>query len=118
MAYSEFLADRIRQVFKEKKVHFEEKKMMGGLCFLVDSKMCAGVVAESLMARIGPEMHASTLGKSGCREMDFTGRAMKGYVFVDPEGIDKDLELAEWLQMCLDFNPAAKASKKRGGNGN
>ncbi len=47
---------------------------------------------------------------------DFTGRAMKGYVFVDPEGIDEDHELAEWLQMCLGFNPAAKASKKKGGN--
>lgn len=112
MAYSEYLADRIRQDLKDKRVVFEEKKMMGGLCFLVDGKMCAGVVAESLMARIGPEAHDLALGKKGCREMDFTGRPMKGYVFVDSEGIDTDKDLAEWLQLCIDFNPKAKASKK------
>lgn len=113
MAYSEFLADSIRQIFKEKQTAFEEKKMMGGLCFLVDDKMCAGVHEERLMARIGPEVYAKALARKGCREMDFTGRSMKGYVFVDPEGTDSDTELETWVQWCLDFNPIAKSSKKK-----
>ena len=113
MAYNEFLADRIRHVFNEKRTPFEEKKMMGGLCFLVDHKMCAGVVGDKLMGRIGPTLYEEALTKTGCRQMDFTGRPMQGYVFVEPEGIDSDKDLEYWVQLCLDFNPKAKASKKR-----
>ncbi len=113
MAYNEFLADRIRRVFQEKRTPFEEKKMMGGLCFLVDGKMCAGVVNDMLMGRIDPAIYEASLTKKGCREMDFTGRPMKGYVFVEPEGIDAEQDLEYWVQLCLDFNPKAKASKKK-----
>jgi len=113
MAYDENLADRIRNVFNERRIHFEEKKMMGGWCLLVDDKMCIGVVKNSLMARIDPEIHAETLTRPGCREMDFTGRPMKGFVFVDPEAVDLDQDLEDWVQMCLDFNPKARASKKK-----
>lgn len=112
MPFSEHLADRIRQTFKEKRVVFEEKKMMGGLCFMVDGKMCAGVTNESLMARIDPEIYQEALQKSGAREMDITGRPMKGFIFVGPDGIDREEDLSNWLQLCLDFNPKAKASKK------
>lgn len=113
MAYSELLADRIRQLFHEKQTAFEEKKMMGGLCFLVDDKMCVGVHEERLMARLDPEIYEDALKRKGCREMDFTGRPMKGYVFVDSEGTDTDTELDSWVQLCLDFNPKAKSSKKK-----
>lgn len=113
MAYDEFLADRIRRYFSEQGTPFEEKKMMGGLCFLVDGKMCAGVVQNRLMARIGPEAYPVALERPGCREMDFTGRPMKGYVFVEPEGLDSDEDLEHWLGLCLAFNPQAKASRKR-----
>ena len=113
MAYNEHLADRIRQYFHEKKVGYEEKKMMGGLCFMVDNKMCVGVHTEDLMGRIGPEAYESALDKKGCRKMDFTGREMKGFVFVDPEGTDLEADLEEWLDMCLDYNPLAKSSKKK-----
>ena len=112
MAYDNFLADRIRSVLKDKKVPFTEKKMMGGLCYLVDDKMCIGIVKDNLMARIDPGIYDDSLLRKGCREMDFTGRPMKGFIFVEPEGIDMDEDLDYWVQLCLDFNPKAKSSKK------
>ncbi|MGI9542667.1 MAG: TfoX/Sxy family protein [Cyclobacteriaceae bacterium] len=113
MAYDEHLADRVRSYFQGKKIHSEEKKMMGGLCFMVDNKMCVGVDKNRLMARIGPEVYDQALAKAGCQPMDFTGRPLKGFVFVEPEGIDLEDDLGYWLQLCLDFNPKAKASKKK-----
>lgn len=113
MAYDEFLADRIRQYLQEENTVFEEKKMMGGLCFMVAGKMLAGVTNDSLMARIGPDAWSSALERKGCREMNFTGRSMKGFVFVDPEGLATDQDLAHWLRLCLDYNPIAKASRKK-----
>ena len=113
MAYNEFLADRVRQILHDKKVDYAEKKMFGGLCFMVDDKMCIGVEKERLMARVGPDAYEQALEKSGCREMDFTGRPMRGYVFVDPEGVDMDSDLEYFVQLCIDFNPLAKSSKKK-----
>jgi len=113
MAYDEFLADRVRQILKEKRTAFDEKKMMGGLCFMVDGKMCLGIEKNKLMARIGTERYEEALSKKGCTEMDFTGRPMKGYVYVEPGAIDQDSHLEYWLQLCLDFNPKAKSSKKQ-----
>ena len=113
MPYDEFLAERIRRVFQEKGIQFTEKKMMGGICYLVDDKMCAGVTNNNLMARIGPEAYEEGLAKNGAKPMDFTGRPMKGFVFVEPEGIDMGGDLADWIQMCLDYNPKAKSSKKK-----
>ncbi len=119
MAYSEYLADRIRQLLNEKGVNFFEKKMMGGLCFMVNEKMCCGIHFDKkremdlLMARIGEDASGKALEKEGCLPMDFTGRPMKGYVFITPDGIDMEEDLDYWLQLCLDFNPMAKASKKK-----
>jgi TfoX/Sxy family transcriptional regulator of competence genes len=113
MAYDEFLEERIDRILSEKKVLFEAKKMMGGLCYLIDGKMCTGIIKDHLMARIGPDTYESALVKPGCKPMDFTGRSMKGYVFVGAEGIAGDDDLADWVQQCLDFNPLAKASKKK-----
>ncbi len=113
MAYDEFLADRIRNTLKDKRIPFEEMKMMGGLCFMVDEKMCMGIVKGKLMARVGPEVYENVLAMKGSNKMDFTGRPMKGYVFVEPEGIDMDEDLQYWVQLCLDFNPMAKSSKKK-----
>ncbi len=119
MAYDEFLADRSRQILRQKSIAFEEKKMMGGLCFMVDGKMCFGMHIDKhtntslLMARIGQEHYENALKKEHCKEMKFTGRPMKGYVHVTEEGIDSDGDLEYWVQLCLDFNPLAKSSKKR-----
>lgn len=112
MAYDEYLADRIRIILK-RKTGFEEKKMMGGLCFMVDDKMCVGVVNDNLMARVDPSKYESLLKQKGAKEMDFTGKPMKGFIFIHPEGIDMENDLEFWIEECLEFNPRAKSSKKR-----
>ena len=112
MAYDKHLADRIGAVLKRKHLRFEEKSMMGGLCFMINSKMCMGISKEKLMARIDPREYEKALAKKGCREMDFTGRPIKGFVFVEPEGINSDDDLEEWVQLCLDYNSKAKRSTK------
>ena len=113
MAYDEHLADRINTVLKSKKVRFEAKKMMGGLCYMVNGKMTVGIVKESLMIRIDPELMESSLKKPGVRHMDFTGKILKGFLLVDPTGIDMYDDLEYWIQLCLEFNPRAKSSRKR-----
>ncbi len=113
MAYDLYLADRIKRILQEKHIHFEEKKMMGGLCFMVDDKMCLGVEKNNLMARIGEENRDLAFSKLGCREMNFTGRPMKNFVFVSPDAIDMDEELDFWVSLCLQYNPFAKSSKKK-----
>lgn len=112
MAYNEILAERVRQILAHKKLPMEEKKMMGGLTFMVNGKMCVGISKDDLMARIAPEVYQDALSKKGCRPMDFTGKPMKGFVFIDPQGTGSDKELENWVQLALDFNSRAKASKK------
>ena len=113
MAYNELLADRLRQALHDRKVHFEEKKMMGGLTFMVDDKMCVGIIKEELMCRIDPESEAEALKAAEARPMDFTGRPMKGYIMVSAIGVDSDADLSDWVQLALDYNPKAKSSKKK-----
>lgn len=113
MAYDEFLAERIRLVFRQKQVPYEEKKMMGGIVFMVDDKMCAGVVKNEMMCRLDPEFFEEALTLKGCRRMDFTGSSMIGFVFIKPDGIDLDSDLEFWIDRCLEFNPKAKSSKKK-----
>lgn len=113
MAYNEYLQERIDLILNEKNVQYYSKKMMGGLVYMVDEKMCVGIVKDNLMARVDPEEFQELLKREGAREMDFTKRPMKGYVFVDPEGIDFDRDLEFWIDKCLEFNPKAKSSKKR-----
>ncbi len=119
MAYDEYLGDRIRQTLHDKQTHFTELKMMGGLCFKVDHKMLCGIhigkkYGDSLlMARIGASAYEKEIVKAVCLPMDFTGRPMKGYVFVTTDGFDTDNDLSYWIDLCLAFNPMAKASKKK-----
>lgn len=119
MAYDEYVAERIKRELKIKKVTFEELKMMGGLCIKVDGKMLCGILPQKhkdgnlLMARIGDVAYEEALKKPNVLEMDFTKRPMKGFVFIKPEAFDLDEDLSYWIQKCLDFNPLAKASKKK-----
>ena len=110
MAYSEYLADRVRHSLKENKTSFEEKKMFGGLCWFVDEKLCVGAFKEELLVRIAPEDQNKYLTKGDCRLMD---ESMKGFLYVSPDGIDMDDDLDKWIKRCLEFNPRAKASKKK-----
>ena len=104
MAYDENLADRIRNFLQNDHVLFNEKKMMGGLTFMVNGKMCVGIVKNDLMARIGKINYESAIKKPGCRQMDFTGKPMKGYVFLEPKAIDMDSEFEYWIDLSLEFN--------------
>jgi TfoX/Sxy family transcriptional regulator of competence genes len=113
MPYDERLATRVRVFLERRQVAYEAKSMMGGLCFMVDGKMCVGIAGERLMARIDPAMEAEALARPGCAPMDFTGRPMKGFVFISPEGTRTPEQLAAWLDLTLAFNPKARASKKR-----
>jgi hypothetical protein len=113
MAYDEYQEERINRILKEKKVDFYTKKMMGGLCYMMDDKMLCGLVKDQMMARIGIDAYEEALSKDNVSEMNFTGRAMKGYVFVDGPGFDMDEDLEYWIQKCLDFNPLATRSKKK-----
>jgi len=119
MAYSEHQANRIRLALLERNTTFEEKKMMGGLCFLVDGKMCVGTHLDKqsgdplLMARLGADQASANLERPGAMPMDFTGRPMKDYLFIGPAGTETDLDLNRWIELALAFNPLAKASKKR-----
>jgi TfoX/Sxy family transcriptional regulator of competence genes len=112
MAYNELLADRIREILVGQP-EIEEKHMMGGVAFMVDNKMCVGVIKDEMMARIDPDIFEEALEKHGCRPMDFTGKPMKGWVFISPEGIEKVKDLEYWIGLALDFNKKAKASKNK-----
>jgi hypothetical protein len=114
MAYDEHLGDRIRQFLQTKNIFFIDKKMMGGLVFMVNGKMCCGIHIDKkygdslLMAKIGPEAYESEIKKEVCLPMDFTGRPMKGYIFIIPEGFDRDADLEYWIDKALSFNSSIK----------
>lgn len=113
MAYDLNLADRIRKVLNGTGIRYKEKEMFGGIAFMVRDKMCIGIIKNDLMARIDPEINSSALKKKGARPMEFTGRPMKGYLYIAPEGVDSQKDLTYWINQCLEFNPKAKSGKKK-----
>lgn len=112
MAYNTQLANRLRELLQDLP-NIEERKMMGGLVFMLNDKMCVGIVKDELMCRIDPERHETEVERRGCRTMDFTKRPMKGYVLVDETGMQTREDFEHWINLCLEFNPQAKASKKK-----
>jgi TfoX/Sxy family transcriptional regulator of competence genes len=102
MAYNEDLAARVRALLAEQPA-LTERKMFGGLAFMVQGNMCCGIVREELMVRVGPERYAAALALPHTREMDFTGRPMTGMVMVAPDGLASDAELGEWVGQALAF---------------
>ncbi len=111
MAYNERLANRVREALLNKR-KVEEKKMMGGMTFMINDKMCIGILQDDLMLRIDPNIYESVLEKHGCREMNFTGRPMKGFVFVSEEGYKSKKDFDYWINLALDYNKKAKSSRK------
>lgn len=102
MAFSESLAGRIRDALARRK-NVEEKKMFGGVGFLLNGNMLVGVWKTSLIARIGPDAYDEALLESHVREFDITGRPMKGWVMVEAEGVDADAPLAAWIERATTF---------------
>lgn len=102
MSFDEGLAQRIREYLQDYP-GLEEKKMFGGLCFMISRHMCCGIVDDKLMARVGPDQYEGLLKREHTLEMDFTGRPMKGMIYVEPQGLNTDENLKEWLNLCIDF---------------
>jgi hypothetical protein len=102
MAFSEALAERIRQGLARRK-GIEEKKMFGGVGFLLNGNLLVGVWKDSLIVRLGPEEGEEALKEPHVSEFDITGRAMKGWVLVAPEGVEADDELSGWVQRAVKF---------------
>jgi TfoX/Sxy family transcriptional regulator of competence genes len=115
MAFDEGLAHRLRELTEEKP-NVLEKKMFGGLSFLVSGNMCFGIVGDELMVRVGPDAYAECLDLPHAREMDFTGRAMKGMIYVSTDGFEEDDDLEAWVSRGFAFAaslPAKSATRKK-----
>jgi len=102
MAYDESLAGRVRALLAEQ-TELSERKMFGGLAFMVRGNMCCGIVGEELMVRVGPEQYTAALAQPHAREMDFTGRPMRGMVMVANDGLASDEALERWIRQCILF---------------
>ena len=119
MAYNDATIQRIRSFFQQQNADFYEKPMLGGVCFMVNDKMCCGshidktTQTDVLMCRIGEDFYEKALDMPHVIPMEFPGKSMKGYVYVTEEGHQNAKDLGFWLQRCLDYNPKAKASRKR-----
>ena len=102
MAFDEGLAERIHDYFQGRP-DVETKKMFGGLCFMVSNHMCCGIVGDTLMARVGPDNYETCLLKKYAKEMDFTGKPMKGFVYVGEKGFEADKDLKDWIDLAYQF---------------
>jgi TfoX/Sxy family transcriptional regulator of competence genes len=118
MAYDETLAARIRKILSSV-AGFSEKKMFGGLCFLIHGHMCCGVLKEELVLRLDPARAQELLSRPHTRPMDFTGRPMKGFVYIEKPGLRTDVQLRDWVSMALVFSqglprkPGGKSLSRR-----
>ncbi len=114
MAFDENVAQRVRNALRNKtNLPIIEKKMFGGLAFLVDDKMCVNVSKDRLMCRFHPEQQDEIAAKTGFQKMKMKGRSFKGFCYVEPIGFSKDEDLHFWLDLCLKYIAEAKRSKKR-----
>jgi TfoX/Sxy family transcriptional regulator of competence genes len=112
MAYDEGLAQRVREAL-DGRASITERRMFGGLAFLVDGKMFVGISGSKLMARVGRERYADALALPHVREMDFTGKPMNGYVYIEPSGLAEDRDLNAWVSWCASYVASLPAKKPR-----
>lgn len=119
MAFSEHTLQRLRNYLEKKGLGFEEKYMFSGVCLMVDDKMLVATHVDKntgedmLMCRVGPAAYEEALAREGVTEMQFNGRNMKGYIYVSGSWFHEDADLHYWLDLCLAYNPLARASKKK-----
>jgi TfoX/Sxy family transcriptional regulator of competence genes len=112
MSFDPGLAQRVREALAHRP-GITERRMFGGLAFLVDGKMFVGIRDSTLMARVGAERHLDALAQPHVRQMDFTGRPMTGYVYVDPPGMAEDRELEAWVSWCVGHVAALPQKNKK-----
>lgn len=112
MAFDPGLAQRIREALGERS-DLSERRMFGGIAFMVGGHMAVGVVGDTLMARVGPQRYADALQQPHVRPMDFTGRPLTGYIYVDPPGIEEDDALSAWVRTCAAFVATLPPKQRR-----
>ena len=112
MAYDERLAERLRKILKRRR-DVAEINMVGGHCFTLRGNMCCGTLKDDLVVRVGPERYEQALAEPHARPMDVTGRPIKGFVFVGPDGYRTPASLTKWVRWGVDFAGALPANKKR-----
>ncbi|MDH5748261.1 MAG: TfoX/Sxy family protein, partial [Rhodospirillales bacterium] len=112
MAYDEKLGDRVRAQLTGRP-GYSERKMFGGLCFMLDGNMCCGVLADRLVIRAGPEEYAELLKRKNTKPFDFTGKALRGFVVVMPEGMKTKRALDGWIARAVDFAGNLPAKEKK-----
>jgi len=112
MAYDVSLAQRVREILRLRR-GITERKMFGGIAFMLRGHMFVGISKQSLMARVGPQNHDRAMAKAGVREMDFTGKPMRGYVFVGPQGLKSRAALKHWVDLCADFVASLPAKSRK-----
>lgn len=100
MAYDERLAERIRTALSGRD-DVVERKMFGGITFMVAGRMACGVVHDDLMVRVGSDRHDAALAEPHARPMDFTGRPSRGMVYVEPAGVRSEADLARWVERAV-----------------
>jgi len=112
MPINETLANRVREIIADSgEERVEEKNMFGGLCFLVNDKICVGVKKDRILVRINPQLHANALEQDGVTAMARDSRGMIGYLYVLDEFLNTQPELEHWVKLALQFNPIARSSK-------
>lgn len=112
MAYDEKLAERLSGIFAKKK-NVVEKMMFGGIAYMYNDHMCVGIVDDMLMVRVGPDKYETALSQKHVMPMDFTGKPMKGYVYVEPEGFITDSDLVKWVNLGTAFVSTLPPKKKK-----
>lgn len=112
MAYDETLAERVRKRLSTHK-RLVEKKMFGGLAFMLRGNMCCGVLNNDLMVRVRHECYESLLKRKGARKMDFTGRPLRGFLFVGPKGHKSAAELRFWINEAVEFVTVQRPPRKK-----
>jgi TfoX/Sxy family transcriptional regulator of competence genes len=115
MAYNEELVFRTKKLLIQENVIFQEKKMFGGYAFMINDKMCVGIIKEELMVRVMEEFYEALLEENYAKPMNFTGKTMKGFLFIEPEGTSTDFLVLKWIKYGLDFGERGilKTKKKK-----
>ena len=114
MAYGEALVARVRSALLRAGARDpREIKMFGGLCFTVAGHMCCGVTGSDLMVRVGPDQHVAALARPHARPMDFTGRPLRGFVFVGPKGTTRASQVAGWIGFALSYTATLPPKRSR-----
>ncbi|MGK4567472.1 TfoX/Sxy family protein [Flavobacterium sp. 3HN19-14] len=122
MAYNENTVQRIRTILQKKEVDFFEKKMFGGICFMVDEKICCATRIDKnngedlLLCRLSETDYVMASKREDAIPMGNAERKMSGFIFISESGFKTNSELVNWIRLCLDFNPFAKASKRKNQN--